>query len=445
MDGVRMDPKSGQPIEAAKRDYLFAYGRQLAFNFRIDLQDIGEDDIEAVSLLTHLIQDFHNGDIPIGGEKTSGFGWVQANVTRLEWLTGDPDGVGIQLFGKQPMQPEGIWHKWELTGADAADAVSAIYPLPPLQANIGKAVPKAAQGFTSHRAFGGYCGMLNIEAEILTPTNVRESGEPTLTTTLPEGPVNGWDFFAMAPPRADLRGTSKLYAIPSRSLKGMVRHVYTIASDSIETSSDIRKLNPTDSLFGWVGTGPNQAIMGRLSFGFGLFAGTPELAWFKVPYPYGKWRYVNGEWQSAGDASAKHMIAKAWRVFPHAPLAPLVKRLDEFKPDTVQASYFRAILPGARAHFTLRFWNLDEIELQRLIWCVALEPDMAHKIGHNRYLGFGSLRLRIQPDSYLINWQKRYTDPKAEWREPLRVDEWIKLDAIKHHTDLARALDARRL
>ena len=209
-------------------------------------------------------------------------------------------------------------------------------------------------------------------------------------------------------------------------------------------------MNPADSLFGWVGTGQNQAIMGRLAFSFGTFD-NPQFAWFQVPYPYGKWKYIGGEWQSASDTRAtKLQIANTWRLFPHAPIAPLVKRLDSFAPDTVQASYLRAILPGARARFTLRFWNLDEQELQRLMWCVALEPNFAHKIGNNRYLGFGSLRLRVLPESFLVNWANRYAGkPEADERTPIQAAEWIKPSAIggviAHHTELVKALDAKRL
>jgi hypothetical protein len=120
--------------------------------------------------------------------------------------------------------------------------------------------------------------------------------------------------------------------------------------------------------------------------------------------------------------------------------------LDDFKPDTFQARYFRAVLPGGRARFTIRFWNLDEQELQRLIWCVALEPGLAHKMGNNRYLGFGSLRLHILSDSFLIDWANRYAGkPEQSWHLPIRVDEWIKPDVIQHHTALRRALNAKQL
>ncbi|HEY72531.1 MAG TPA: hypothetical protein G4N99_04590 [Thermoflexia bacterium] len=443
MDGVKMNPKTGCPVEEAKRDYLFAYGSRLAFRLRIDLMDVDERDTEALSVFLHMLQDFQRGDITLGGEKTSGFGWVEATIAQLVWLTASPAGVGERLFGKQSLSQDGIWQKLELEGQAAAGALQA-NPLALEQKQSPSTPPRARAGFISHRAFGGYCGMLEVEAEPLTPIHIRESGEPSHRTTLEGGPVNGWDFFAMAPPEAAQRGDDKVYALPSQSIKGMLRHLYTIASDSREHSADIARLNPVDSLFGWVGQGPDQAIMGRLSFTFGLFD-EPQLAWFKVPYPYGEWRYAGDQWKQAADSSAaKMLVSKTWRVFPHAPLAPIVKQLAGFQPDTFQARYFRAIMPGSRARFTIRFWNLEKEELQRLMWCVALEPGLGHKMGNNRYLGFGSLRLRVLPGSYLIDWAKRYAGGQS-WQLPIQVDEWIETGAIQHHTALRKALNVKQL
>lgn len=446
MDGVKMNPQTGRPLEAAKRDYLFAYGNQLAFKLRVDMQDIEESDMEALSLLAHLLRDFQRGDIPLGGEKTSGFGWVKASVAKLNWLTADPAGVSRTLLGEQTLTQDGIWHRLELEGEAAAGALQTISPLVPAETKVSPTPPRARAGFISHRAFGGYCGMLSVEAEVLTPTHVRESGEPSLRATLADGPVNGWDFFSMSPPEAAQRAAQRVYALPSRSIRGMLRHVYAIASDAHQPSPDINSLNLADSLFGWVGQGPNQAIMGRLSVSFGLFE-DPELAWFKAPYPYGEWQYTGGRWQTVpGSSASMLLIGKTWRLFPHAPLAPVVRRVDDFQPDTAQASYFKAILPGARARFTVRFWNLEEEELQRLIWCVALERGLAHKMGKNRYLGFGSLRLHILPDSHLIDWAKRYAgEPEESWRLPIQVDEWIKPDVVEHYPELRKVLNAERL
>ncbi|RME41745.1 MAG: hypothetical protein D6796_15445, partial [Caldilineae bacterium] len=266
------------------------------------------------------------------------------------------------------------------------------------------------------------------------------------TVSFDDGPVNGWDFFSMAPPDAALRDSNRQYAIPSKSLRGLLRHIYTIASDSKEESADINHLNPVDSLFGWVGRGPNQALMGRLSIGFGFFD-NPSLAWFKIPFPYGEWHYSNRQWRSSPGTSAdKLFIAKQWRIFPHTPLAPIVQQLDDFSPDTSQASYFRAVLPGSKARFTIRFWNLDDLELKRLLWSVVLEPSLAHKMGHARYLGFGSLRLRLLPASYLIDWSARYADqPETAWQRPIQVEDWLTPQVIYHYKALKNALNADSL
>ncbi len=234
--------------------------------------------------------------------------------------------------------------------------------------------------------------------------------------------------------------------MPGRSIKGMLRHIYTIAGDAHTESADISRLNEADSLFGWVGNGPNQAIMGRMSFEFATFE-NPELAWFKAPYPYGEWSYTGNKWQKQPDSQAAMlMIEKKWRLFPHAHLAPIVKQTENFEPDSVQARYFRAMLPGNKARFTIRFWNLLETELQKLIWCIALEPGLAHKMGNNRYLGFGSMNLKILPESYLIDWNKRYTEElQNNWNIPIEVDKWRVAENIKHYEALKKALNAEYL
>jgi hypothetical protein len=228
----------------------------------------------------------------------------------------------------------------------------------------------------------------------------------------------------------------------------MIRHIYTIASDSQQPSVDLSRLNPADALFGWVGKGTDQSLMGRLAFSFAMFE-EAELAWFKAPYPYTGWHFnpAKGEWVVHEDqAVSKYKIADTWRVFRHKPLPPLVKRLDDFTPDDVKANYFRALMPGAKAKFTIRFWNLEDEELQRLMWSVHLQPGLAHKIGHRRYLGFGSLKLRVLPESYFIDWSNRYANvPDEEWQRAIDVESWIKPDVIAHYVPLMKALDVGAL
>ncbi len=446
MDGVRMDPSTGQPIEEAKADYLFAYGDNLSFQLRLDLQDISEKDMEALSVLSHLILDFHRGDIPLGSEKTNGMGWVQAEVTEIQWMTGKKNGISKKLFGDQRLEQRGIWSTFKLQGDAALAAFKTMAPIRFDTNKLPRTPPKVSQGFVSHRSFGGYCGIFSLEGEILTPISIQESGEPSFRVIMDNEHINGWDFFSIAPPESSLRGAAKLYALPSKSSRGMIRHIYTIASDSKEASPDISKLNPVDSLFGWVGTGPNQAITGRLSFKFATFE-KPALSWFKVPYPYGTWQFIDGEWKNVQKAQAKILrIGTEWRYFPHVPLAPIVEKLDDFKPDTVRASYMRAILVGARCRFSIRFWNLMEQELQRLIWCLVLEDGLAHKMGKARYLGFGSLKLHLLEDSYLIKWENRYSDkPEESWRSPIKVEDWINTKVIAHYDKLREALNANQI
>ncbi len=448
MDGIRMDPKTGQPVETAKRDYLFAYGDKLRFHLRMDLQDISDKDLELISILFHLIEDFQRGDIPLGGEKTSGFGWAEVRVEGLTWLTGSEKGVTGKLFENPKLEHKGAWQAMTLESEAAKKALTPIAPITAEKGAVTDQPPVTPVGFISHRSFGGNCGTLHIDAELLTPMNIQESGEPTATIELEEGPVNGWDFFSMSPPENDLRETDRVYAMPGRSIKGMIRHIYSITTDTRAESKEIGKLNPADSLFGWVGNGPNQALMGRLSFGFATFEPLQKApAWFKVPYPYGEWEFTAGKWTQRPDAAAQKLrIAGHWRIFPNVPLAPIVETLDDFKPDTVAARYFRALLPGEKARFTLRFWNLTDEELGRLLWCILLEEKMAHKMGNNRYLGFGSLRLSLAPESFLIDWENRYAKKaESEWRRTVEPEKFMNAKYIAHYNDLKQGLNADAL
>jgi len=444
MDGVRMNPTTGKPVEEAKCDYLFAYGHQLLFNLRIDIMDIVEKDQEVLSILTYLLRDFQEGEISIGGEKTNGFGWVNANVNTVQWQAAQSPQVvdkWLNLILPKELETDGPWKKAVIKQDKLADALT---PIMPLQSEIKTTTPPLAkEGFISHRSFGGHCGILFFEATALTPIAIKESGEPSFSQQMDGEPVNGWDFFNMASPSNNSRESSKKYAIPSKTLKGMIRHIYTIASDSVGTSPNIGSLNDVDSLFGWVGHGPNQALMGRVSFDFAFFK-NPDLSWYKVPYPYGRWEYDNQKWK---ETKSKKTITpvkiKNWRIFTHAPIAPCVSQTDEFNPDTVQASYNRAVQAGSTCTFGVRFWNLETEELQRLLWCFVLEKGLAHKCGNGRYLGLGSIQLKLLPESYTIKWDSRYSNDN--WKVPVDLSKWLQKDCIKNYNALKDALDAKCL
>jgi len=445
MDGVRMDPSTGRPVEEAKSDYLFLYGNDLRFTFQVDVQDVSEADLDVLGILGHLIRDFTQGDIPIGSLKTSGFGWVGSIVNEVEWLTLDTRGIHQRLFeSSMEAAAQGLWRRVHLKDQEATEWIASF--ITGGLENTGQSastrpVPRAREGFVSHSAFGGYCGHLEIEGNTLTPMSIRESGEPSLRKEVDGSTVYGWDFFSFSQPEAGLRKEARTYAVPSKSIKGMVRHIYSIGSNSASQSPDISRLNPVDSLFGWVGGRPNEAIMGRVAFGFGVFE-QPRLTWHKIPYPYGQWRYDGAAWkQTAGASSQSVRVADRWRVFPHAPLAPFVESMEDFRPDTVQAVYVHAVMPGTRFRFSIRFWNLEKEELERLIWCLALEDGLAHKMGSSRYLGFGSVSLRVLPESCLIDWKARYTKGAEQgWRVPLKLADWMNPKTIANLEALRKAL-----
>lgn len=441
MDGVRMERGTGKPFSSAKNDYLFAYGKHLTFRLRIDLPDLSEKDLPALNLLLHLVRDFQNGDVPLGGNKTSGLGWVQAQIAALDLWAGPNQKVPAStLLAAQPASTEGIWQHVSLTD-EAASAALANW-LQPIQSEFkAEQPPRTAVGFISHRAFGGHSGMLFLEAEALSPLHINESGQPSYAAQLNGEPVYGWDFFSMSAPAAEFRTADRQYALPAKTLKGWLRHLYSIATDSKEPSTNLEALNPVDALFGWVGAGQNQAIMGRLSFYFGFFD-NPTLQWYKIPYPYGEWQYEKGAWQQqAGKSARLYAIDKTWRIFPHTPLAPIVKPLAEFTPDTLQARYVRAVQPGSKAYANIRFWNLTDEELARLVWCVNLNENMAHKLGGHRYVGFGSMRLSILPQSYAIDWTKRYSSINPNtWQKPLDLESLQKSAKIQHQQALRQLL-----
>lgn len=155
MDGIRIDPKTGEPIESAKLDFLYAYGEQLKFQLRLDVKDIGRNDMAAYAVFQHLLQDFQRGDIPLGGEKTSGMGWVTATIENVHWLAANTGRATENLFPGQSPKQEGIWETVMLADDSAVAAMRPTQPLVEESVETDIAPPRASAGFISHRSFGG--------------------------------------------------------------------------------------------------------------------------------------------------------------------------------------------------------------------------------------------------------------------------------------------------
>jgi hypothetical protein len=56
----------------------------------------------------------------------------------------------------------------------------------------------------------------------------------------------------------------------------------------------------------------------------------------------------------------------------------------------------RLLAEGNEFEFTVRFENLDDYELGMLLWSLALENGMAHKMGLGKPLGLGSVKIEVK-------------------------------------------------
>jgi hypothetical protein len=67
-------------------------------------------------------------------------------------------------------------------------------------------------------------------------------------------------------------------------------------------------------------------------------------------------------------------------------------------------------------------------------------------MGKGRYLGFGSMRYNLLPESFMIDWVARYAGkPESAWRLPLDPKAFHNPKSIAHYADLKQALDAKAL
>lgn len=68
----------------------------------------------------------------------------------------------------------------------------------------------------------------------------------------------------------------------------------------------------------------------------------------------------------------------------------------------------------------MSFCNLSKEELQRLLWCVVLEKDLAHKVGEFKQLGCGSVYFSVTSESFLIDRPSKHHSDSDDRRQPLK-------------------------
>ncbi len=95
--------------------------------------------------------------------------------------------------------------------------------------------------------------------------------------------------------------------------------------------------------------------------------------------------------------------------YHHPPGAVKTRLAKDGQNKTVEAAR-----PGASFTFEIEYTNLTESELALLLYAVALEPKMRHKLGMGKPVGLGSVRIEI------TGWQRmdreaRYTTLGAGW------------------------------
>jgi len=227
--------------------------------------------------------------------------------------------------------------------------------------------------------------------------------------------------------------------IPGSSLKGMLRSLaeivgggcFIINRDKNNEPRYDRKYNAcnranslciTCRMFGMMERGQNaQVHRGKISFSDAVMENEKaETKSFDVYLSNNGTRHE--PFYRSPDSG--ELDGKARKLYFHQPA-----RKDSVPPipanirERQKITRIQALLPGHTFTFTLQFSNLEQEELELLIYCLALEPHvevtipsgeltlkgpLRHKIGYAKPLGLGSCRISITTLSYLHDPGQRF-------------------------------------
>lgn len=403
-DQIGIDPKTGKTIDSTKLNFLYAYGQKFPFRCSLVIKDLDTNNMGHMGFLMYLLRELNDGNIPIGGKKTLGFGYVKGSVDKIEFLCapGSPLEETVSRWNGQSTGADNLWNRYELKEIwnneafrkDMEQGFSALIGKP----DVPQAPFRTKAGYVSHRQNSQLCGALIYEIEALTPLYVKESGEPSFQGE----DAFGYDFFSITPPRNDqkLPMNQREYAIPPSTLKGAVRNIYNIISNpSCPGCSRINSLCDTCRLFGWVGSdiSADNALMGRLTFGFARPTKELVFEWYGTAFGY------KGEKSHSVDGN---------RIFPHTnnPNNAITRHGSGETPENIvkNITLNRFAVAGSKFQFQVGFTNLENDELNKILWAIGLEDGLAHKLGKGKALGFGSCAVRLK-DAYIINWEERFS------------------------------------
>ena len=400
-DQIATDSETGQSINNSKLNFLYAYGNKFSFRSTIVLRDVSNHDFKQLGFLMYLLREFDHGTIPIGGKKSLNFGAVTGRITSLRILcpSGSPMESLVKKWKFKKAKSEPLWNHYESEGDKLWKNSKFIDQMQRNFANLTGKIqvpdkPYIYDKLVSHRQYSKLCGILTCELEALTPIHVRESGEPTFISDN----VLGYDFFSMSPPKNSHKPdmSSREYAIPPSTIRGAIRNIYNLISDNhCPGCKDIGSLCDTCQLFGFVGD--TGALMGRLSISFARPIEKPTFEWFGVKYGY-----KAGEYKKVGKTRLfEHTKQGSEEIFRHG--------TDDIPGNLSENSTLnRFALPGTKFTLEVKFTNLRDIELKKLIWALELEKGLGHKIGKSKALLFGSCQISIK-QAQLIDWKKRFS------------------------------------
>ena len=405
-DQIAIDPKTGKSFENSKLNFLYAYGQKFSFRTTLVLKDLKPQDMGQLGFLMFLIRELQNGNLPIGGKKMLDFGHVKGDIDKIEFLCA-PDSPlenNIKKWDGQFAGKSELWQAYELTGgalwnnkpftADISEAFSKLIG----QITVPKEPYKTKAGYVSHRQYSALCGSLIYEVEAVTPLHIKESGEPSFQSE--EAP--GYDFFSLSPPKNEKKQpmNAREYVIPSSTLKGAVRNIYNlISANSCSGCTHINNLCDTCRLFGWVGKENNaeNALMGRLKFSFARPTTDLYFEWYGAAFGY---------------KGIKSYSVAGNRIIPHTAITntAISRHGTAEQPNNLKKNITlnRFAAAGSRFQFQVDFTNLEQDEFNKILWAIALEDSLAHKMGKSKALGFGSCKIRLK-DAYIIFWDDRFS------------------------------------
>lgn len=216
-----------------------------------------------------------------------------------------------------------------------------------------------------------------------------------------------------------IQNEQKQHIIPGSSLKGLFRNlVETIGNGCFllfdkeynsKLPKDFQKCN-TDNLcidnlciacrmFGRI---PSRGDSSNLHLGSVSFNDAVEvnICEHEAVYTIALMGPKPGQGALYFDSKRRHIAGR--KFYFHQPLG--IQTTDQ-KSKVNQ--HIKPIDKESQFTFSVQFTNLEDIELQTLLYALVLEPNMRHKLGYGKPAGFGSVHFEITKLT-LIDYASRY-------------------------------------